>query len=318
MEVLAADIGGTYLRVALFSDEKIVKKVKVRTPRSGGKLRIAEEVYKLAMDLGGEMDIDRAGIAVAGLIDVRRGDVIKMPNNPIGSFPLRKPLEERLSAPVLVLNDCVAAAWGEHISRDVDNLVYLTLSTGIGAGAVVNGNLLLGKDGNAHEVGHITLDYRGRRCGCGGRGHWEALASGSAIPSFSGELASGWEGERTEAWKTALKGELDPPTLFSLWRNGDVFAEEIVSELVKINAAGISSVVNVYDPEVLVLGGSIVLNNRDFVELILQEMKEYITNRMPLVDYTGSGEDAVLKGIALSVLRRPRTLNTILERGEGT
>ncbi len=310
MNILAADIGGTYLRVALFRDKELTRKVKVRTPISGGKLRIAEEIGRLAIEFGEE--IDEIGVAVAGLIDLRRGEVINMPNNPIRSFPLKDPLEEMLAAPVLVLNDCVAAAWGEHVSRGVDNLVYLTLSTGIGAGAVVNGSLLLGKDGNAHEVGHITLDYRGRRCGCGGRGHWEALASGSAIPSFLRELASRWRGEKTKGWKMALNGEMDPPKLFSIWREGDAFAEEAVLELARINAAGISSVVNVYDPEVLVLGGSIALNNRDFIELILKEVNEYVTNRMPLIDLTSSGEDAVLKGIALSVLRRPKTLDTLL------
>ncbi len=310
MRILAADVGGTYLRVALFRDGEMLRKVKVTTPRGGGKLRIAEEIYNLAMDFG--VEVDGAGVAVAGVIDVRSGDVAKMSNSPIKSFPLRGPLEERLSVPVVVLNDCVAAAWGEHITRGIDNLVYLTLSTGIGAGAVVNGSLLLGKDGNAHEVGHMTLDYRGRRCGCGGRGHWEAMASGSAIPSFSRELALEWDGARTEAWRAAMKGELDPPALFSLWREGDEFAGEVVSELAKINAAGISSVINVYDPEMLVLGGSIALNNRDFVELFLRSVDEYLINRMPLVDYAIGGEDAVLRGAAISVLRRPKALDAIL------
>ncbi len=311
MKILAVDVGGTYLRIALFEDRKLMRKIKTRTPITGGRLEIAEEIHRLAVELGGE--VDEVGVAIAGLIDIRRGDVIKMPNNPIRSFPLKMPLEKMLAAPVLVLNDCVAAAWGEHISRSVDNLVYLTLSTGIGAGVVVNGNLLLGKDGNAHEVGHITLDYKGRRCGCGGKGHWEALASGSSIPLFSKELASKWRGEKTRAWKLASNGEISPPELFSLWRDEDTFAEEVVLELARINAAGISSVVNVYDPEVLVMGGSIALNNRDFVELILKEVKEYITNRMPLVDLTRSGEDAVLKGITLSILRRPRTLDFLLK-----
>ncbi len=305
MEVIAVDVGGTYLRVALFSDGNLVEKVKELTPRSGGKLRIAERIAELVRLMG---EPERVGVAVAGLIDVRRGEVLNMPNNPIRSFPLKGPLESMLSAPVLVINDCLAAAWGEHLERGVDNLVYLTLSTGIGAGAVVNGNLLLGKDGNAHEVGHIVVDYKGRRCGCGGRGHWEALASGRAIPRFARELAASWEGE-SEAKEAALKGELDPPELFSLWREGDSFANFVVEELARVNAAGIATVVNVYDPEVVVLGGGIALNNPDFIELTLSRLDEYVTNRKPSFKFPERGEDAVLFGVALTLMEPPPSLN---------
>ena len=154
---------------------------------------------------------------------------------------MREPIRNYFKVRTLVANDCVAAVWGEYLlgtGRGYDNLVYITLSTGIGAGVIVDGHLLLGKDGNAHEVGHLVIDYRGIKCGCGGIGHWEAYASGRNLPNLIRILAKDYRGMITEALDLALNNSLTAPKLFRLWSDGDEFANYVVDELARINAAG--------------------------------------------------------------------------------
>src|SRR4030067_557708 len=107
-----------------------------------------------------------------------KGMLITPPNLPFDVISLTDPLKRELKVPVSLINDCAGAALGETTfgaAKGVENFVYITISTGIGGGAIVNGTLLLGKDGNGHEVGHFVIDYDGRlTCGCGKKGHWGA------------------------------------------------------------------------------------------------------------------------------------------------
>ncbi len=313
--VVGVDIGATYTRVGLFLPEgTLVEKVTVQTPRIGGELAIASAIASVIKELlsrwGGSLL--SIGVGTVGPLDITSGDVVGAPNVPTGRFRIREPLERFFGVDVYVVNDCVAAAWAEYLvgaGRGFRNVVYLTISTGIGGGAVVDGHLLLGKDGNAHEVGHIVLDLSSRfRCGCGGYGHWEAIASGANIPRTLEVLAREWRGEVTEAYTRALEGNLNPVELFRLWRVGDSFAKFAVNFLAEVNAAGIASVVNVYDPEVLTVGGSIALRNQDFVGLSVARVGNHLVNRKPSILLTPLGDDVVLVGAALISINPPREL----------
>lgn len=309
---IAVDLGATYLRIAAGTwDGRILRKVKLRTPRGGDGRAVVDAIVRVVR---GELRgyLERAeGVAVAsvGPLDLRRGRVVRPANLPFEQLELVGPLEEELGKPVLLVNDAVAAAWGEKIrgaARGCENVVYVTLSTGIGVGAVVDGRLLTGKDGNAHEAGHIVVDYRSRiRCGCGGVGHWEALASGSGIPRYASYLAStSYRGllARSRLARLIERGELTPEDLFEAARLGDELARAIVDELGRVNAAGVASVVNAYDPEVVVLGGAIALNNPDLViPPIDGYMSEYLINRRPRLVLAELGDDAGLIG-ALSLV----------------
>jgi len=314
--VLAVDVGATNLRVALFDlGGNVLYKEVMRTPTTGDDYTIAKEIYRIGSKLlnkVGKARLISVGIGTIGPLDIRKGEVINAPNNPLRRFKLKEPLTSMFNVNTYVVNDCVAAVWGEYlvgIGRGHSNIVYITLSTGIGAGVIVNNNLLLGKDGNAHEVGHIVIDFRRRiRCGCGGLGHWEGIASGSAIPRYALLKAKKWKGEDTAALRKALTGLLRPEDLFSFWRGGDTFAHNIVKDLIKVNAAGIASVINVYDPEVVSIGGSIALKNPDFMRLIFKNVKRYVTNRMPKLALTPLGDDAVLIGAAYIAMKPPKEL----------
>ncbi len=292
---------------------------------------MANAIYENIIGLVGEdADIVAVGIGTIGPLDIRRGVVVNTPNLPLRTFPLKQPLEEKLGVPVYVINDAEAAAWGEKIfgaGKDLENLVYLTISTGIGAGVIVDGRLILGKDGNAHEVGHMVIDATdGLPCKCGGRGHWEAYASGSNIPRYAAWLArrkSPTQFGDSKAYLLALQGKLDAPTLYKLAREHDRFAEYMVHKLNKIHAAGIANIANAYDPEIITIGGSVFLYN---IDLMLNEIVELARENMivkpPEIKPTPLGFDAGLYGAVAIALKPPEALakiqQTTIRRDEAT
>jgi glucokinase len=270
---IAVDIGATNTRIALGDQKGIIDKISFKTPREGDEYTIANEIYRIINErYKAELKIVKAiGIGTIGPLDIRSGRVVNTPNLPIHRFELRKPLMEKTGKPVYVLNDAVAAVWGEKVfglGRDKNNILYVTISTGIGGGVIVNDHLLLGKMGNAHEIGHIVVEYDSRiPCGCGGYGHWEAYAGGGNIPRTSRILAKEyWNGGETEAYKLALDNKLEPPLLFKYFRSRDLFAKYVVDKMIKASIAGLASAINVYDPELVTIGGSIYLYNKDILE----------------------------------------------------
>ncbi|MEM1936521.1 MAG: ROK family protein, partial [Sulfolobales archaeon] len=313
--VVGVDIGATKTRVGLFTlDCSLIYADTFPTPREvDGSLIpqvIVSKVREVSSRVGGE--VVAVGIGTIGPLDIRRGDVVGTPNVGRASFRLKAPIEKALGVKTYVVNDCVAAVWGEYLvgaGRGSSNVVYITISTGIGGGAVVDDHLILGKDGNAHEVGHIVLDYSGRfKCGCGGVGHWEGIASGANIPKTASLLSREWGGPRTEAYRKASRGLLTPELLFSYWASGDAFADYLVDFLAEVNAAGIASAINVYDPEVVTIGGSIALRNPGFFKLIEGKIGKYAINRVPRVLLTPLGDDAVLVGAAMVAINTPPNL----------
>ncbi|MEM2308811.1 MAG: ROK family protein [Sulfolobales archaeon] len=313
--VVGVDVGATKTKVGFFTlDGSLIYADTFTTPRGVGGSSIAEAiVYKvreISSRIGGE--IVAVGIGTIGPIDIRQGDVVRTPNIGQESFKLRVPIEKALGVKTYVVNDCIAAAWGEYLvgaGRGSSNVVYLTISTGIGGGAVVDDHLLLGKDGNAHEVGHIVLDYSGKfKCGCGGVGHWEGIASGANIPRTASLLSTEWGGPKTEAYWRAMREQLSPELLFAYWASGDAFADYLVNFLAEVDAAGVGSAINVYDPEVVTIGGSIALRNPEFFRLIERRIGRYTINRAPRVLLTPLGDDAVVIGAAMIAINTPSNL----------
>ncbi len=313
---LAVDIGATNTRVALGSVKGIIDKIVFKTPRSGDEYAIANKIYDIVMKAYREWinRIEAVGIGSIGPIDLRRGRVVNTPNLPIHNFELRKPLMDLLGKPVYVLNDAVAGVLGEKVfglGRDKENILYVTISTGVGGGVIVNNHLLLGKMGNAHEIGHIVVDYDSDiPCGCGGYGHWEAYAGGGNIPRTSRILAEKyWSGGETPAYKLALEEKLTPPLLFKYYRSGDGFARYVVDKMIKATIAGLASAINTYDPELVTIGGSIYLYNRDILEKPIQtSIVEHIVTEPPVIETTPLGGDIVLYGALALAINPPEEL----------
>ena len=308
MSLLAVDIGATNIRVASGDHEGLNSKLSETTDKDNGPLGVSAQIIRMAHELG--MDsVESAGVGSIGPIDIASGNIVNTTNLPFKEIPVTEPLKKAFGVPVSLLNDCTAAVLGEKIfgaGREVDNLAYVTLSTGLGGGAIVDGHLLIGKDGNAVEVGHITIDPDSPlTCGCGSPGHWEAYSSGNNIPNFARHIlreeGSGLIHELMEGDPGALTVEI----LFEAAKAGDAAALRVVDELGKVNAVGFANVVNAFDPELITIGGSIALNNPELIlEPILGNIDRHLLNRRPRIMITPLGDDVVLYGalaIALSL-----------------
>jgi len=320
MERLAVgvDVGGTNIRVAL-GDEKgrIIARISERTEKHRGpegiSKQIARNIHRLIERIGGKK-IEGIGIGSAGPLDLKRGGLMKPTNIPYDFVPLVEPLREEFDLPVYLLNDCSAAVVGERFfgaGKGHENLAYITLSTGIGGGIYVDGHLLIGKDGNATEIGHFTIDYEGRRlCGCGKRGHWEAYCSGNGIPNYVRLLLSEEDPDEVKdsLLMRKINGNLNLLTakiLYDCAKAGDPLSLKLTDRIGVLNAIGFACVIDAYDPSLITVGGSIALRNES---LVLSPIRKYVVeharNRVPGIRITPLGDDVVLYG-AIAIVFHP-------------
>ncbi|MEM0026517.1 MAG: ROK family protein [Ignisphaera sp.] len=323
---IGIDVGATWTRIALASqDGEIVKKIVMRTPQEGDRYTIAnaisdriEESFRDVL-----MDVKAIGIGSAGPMDLATGVVLNAPNISIHTFELARPLQERLRKPVIMANDCIAGVWGEKIfglGREHENIVYVTISSGIGGGMIVNDTLLLGKMGNAHEIGHIIVDVNGKmRCGCGGYGHWEAYASGANIPKFASKLIEesslSQEEKESQIYKAYKDGTLSSELIYSKAKEGDKLAIRIIEEVNRYNIVGFINIINLYDPEIIIVGGSVALKNRELViDKIIDGVKKApgVLSTHPIITSTKFGDDVVLMGAVALAMKPPANLIKML------
>ena len=250
--VLAIDIGGTKLAAGVVDAAGHVHSFLV-TPTDGetGRDRVVERLLELGRRAAEASElpwseIRAVGIGCGGPLDARRG-LISPPYLPgWHDVPLVAIAEEAYGLPVVVENDATAAAAGEHrygAGAGTRNLVYLTVSTGVGGGVVVDGRLYRGSQGNGAELGHVTVDWRGRVCrGCGRRGCLEAYVSGTSIA------------ERAREAGLDLATAAD---VAAAARSGDAGAQAVWEETVAALACGLTSIVNLFEPELVVIGGGV-------------------------------------------------------------
>ncbi|MEM4717695.1 MAG: ROK family protein [Desulfurococcaceae archaeon] len=317
---IAIDIGATNTRISLCDRQGLLEKMVYSTPREGDEYTIARFICeKIVSKWRDELNrVETIGVATIGPLDIKQGRVVNTPNIPIRNFEIIKPITKTLRKPVYVANDCVASVWGEKIygdGRGVSNLIYLTLSTGIGAGIVVDDNLLIGKMGNAHEIGHIVVDFNSQiKCGCGGRGHWEAFAGGANLPRVAKYvLLKDRSLMTTELGKRIASNEsVTSKDIFDYYRKGDRLSIEVIELYIKATAAGIASIINAYDPEVLIMGGSVFLNNMDILlEPILEVVKDNIVTGMPIMKPTKFADDVGLYGALALANHTPQKIKQI-------
>jgi glucokinase len=300
---IAVDIGGTNLRTAVVDGKgKIIAKNSAKTIQKGKSGQVvANQVIGEIRKLISGYDIKKfkgVGVSVAGPIDPKNGASINMPNINFKMIPLVEPIKKAFRMPVILINDCNAGALGEKYfdaGRKFDNLVYITISSGVGGGAIVDGGLLQGKDQSAGEVGHMTVDTEyNLLCTCGkGRGHWEAYSSGNNIPKFF----CAWAKKKCSG-APFLRLAKD---IFDEARKKDKTALKFMEDLGKINGRGISNVIAAYDPEIIVFGGAVMLENG---EIMLKYAKKYVDKflRIPELKISTLGENAPLLGAAASIL----------------
>jgi len=314
--VVGIDLGATNLRAALGDLEHgIVRVVKERTTSSGSSEDLLNQLIEIVKRVASEKlgEIEAIGIGSIGPLDVKRGVLVRSANARFRNVPIVERLSREFKIPVYMLNDCTTAALGEKVfgaAKKLSNFVYVGIGTGIGGGVFVDGRLLLGKDGNAAEIGHMTIDLGdGLPCGCGGRGHWEAYCSGSGIPSFvkSWIISKRLEDLKNPLVDMAMRGEMTSKHLFDYAKAGDELALEIVEEIGRINAICFANLINLFDPELITVGGSIALKNPNLIlDPIKRYVGRYVINRLPEIRLTPLGENIVLYGAIALALKKIR------------
>ncbi len=240
------DLGGTKLAAGRVAEGRIVQETTLTTPLAGADA-IVEELVRAVTQVGGEGF--PVGVAVAGQVDRATGTVLSAPNLPFAGFALGPELSRRLQVPVVIENDVAAAAMGEWMLLDPrpSVLAVLTVGTGIGGGVVVAGVPFRGAHGLAVEAGHVTAIPQGERCACGRRGCVEAYAGGRALLGRYRALAG-----------TAAPDVETAEAVLELARRGDPVAVRVWDDAVTALGAAVRSMVLLFDPDAVAIGGGIV------------------------------------------------------------
>lgn len=285
---IGVDIGGTNIKIALVDFEgKIVYSNTVPTRAEMGYLAGIENIKQAIRDLQQETGetketIEAIGFGLPGQIDYKNGIVKNLPNIPGWvDVELAKIMEKEFSILTRLDNDVRCAALGElnfGAGKDCQNLICITIGTGIGSGIVLNGKLIRGASNAAGEIGHIKLSLKdGPLCGCGDYGCFEAYASGPAIVSMAKDYISG--GKSAKYKEMAADGIITPYLVAQAALQGDAVSIQIFKKMGEIIGTGLASVVNLLNPEKIIIGGGVA----DAGDILLEPIRKAIIDRaMPI------------------------------------
>lgn len=264
--VVGVDLGGTKIYTALVDLEgNIIKEKTVETLAHEGEQAVMGRIVdtiNYVID-GTDKDLIKSiGIGSPGPLDVKNGIIIENSNLPFKNFAIVKTIKETYDLPTYLDNDANVATLGEFMfgaGKGTENMVFITASTGIGGGAVLNGKLFRGSTGNALEVGHMTVATEGPRCGCGNLGCAEALGSGTAIGKRAKEAV-------LSNVVTSLKNyeNVTAKEVFKEAANGDRVAKNILNTSLTYLGIAVANAITNFDPEKVVVGGGVV-NGGDIV-----------------------------------------------------
>jgi len=257
MNAIGVDVGGTKIAAAVVSPEgKILNEVRYPT-QAVPPNRLIETIAQAITEVKDGFEVGGVCLAVPGLILAAENKVIFAPNlHEIENIRLDEEIGSSTGTSVTVENDANAAAWGEFrygAGKDVEHQVFITLGTGVGGGIITHGVLLRGAQGAGGELGHVTIDATGPRCGCGNHGCLEALASGTAIRRRAREVANDRPG--SALGRLAVEREVLGEDVTRLAQEGDEASILVLEETGRWLGIGLAGFVNTFNPEVIPVGG---------------------------------------------------------------
>lgn len=313
---IGVDLGGTNVRAARFTRHSHIPEAKTKIPTEGAQGiehvygRIEDAIREVAP--GDMSQVAGVGIAVPGPTDPYQGVVLKAPNIPGWiNIPLQQVMEQRLGRRVFLGNDANLAALGEWkfgAGRGHQDVLYLTISTGIGGGVISAGRMLLGVRGLAAEVGHMGVDPNGPLCGCGQRGHIEALASGTAITKTARALLREGKGAGSNVLALAGgdMGQVTSAVVGQAAQAGDEFARSLIAEAGSMLGQAVASMMHAYNPSIIIFGGGVSMLGDLLLEPARQAVRRYAMSEAywencPLV-VAALGDDAGLIGAGALVM----------------
>lgn len=281
---IGVDLGGTNLRIAAVDEDgNLLDKVTTSTRVGVGPEPVIEEmcaaIRKLkAKHVTTSQPLLGIGIGIPGIIDMHTGTLRESPNLPgWHEYPVRQTIEQRLESPVVLENDANAAAFGEAwlgAGREVENLLMVTLGTGVGGGIVLGGKIWHGMNGMAGEVGHITVDADGPRCPCGNTGCVEQYASATAIMRMAGEKISANSASGLARASLSRDVEFNAECVFNLALQGDGPSREIFQVVGWALGILLSDVINALNLQMYVIGGGVSAAWDLFEPAMLKELRK--------------------------------------------
>ena len=276
---IGIDLGGTNIAAGLV-DKTGTLKSKASTPtiKKRPPEEIADDMVKLINQLlrdtkTNASELEGIGIGIPGTVSDKTGEIIYVVNLNMNGFNIADYIRKSINVPVHLANDADCAALGEYTvnGNDASRFVFVTLGTGVGGGVGIDGKIYTGFNGIGSELGHMTLIKGGEQCGCGKRGCYEAYASVTALNRDT-KRAMERHPESIMNELAAARGKVSGRTAFDAMRQGDSAAAEVVKNYAEYVAEGIVSIENIFQPEVIVIGGGISKEG----DYLLKPVKEYV------------------------------------------
>jgi glucokinase len=313
---VGVDLGGTKILAGVFDDKlSCLGRTKMSTKCERGPEEVMDRISRCARDVVDECDLDfkqvrAVGIGAPGAVDPETGRVIFAPNLQWQDVPLKKMMEKQLGVTVAVENDCNSATLGvfeKELQSNPRYMVGIFIGTGIGGGFICDGKLYSGCSGTAAEIGHMVIQVGGPKCNCGNRGCFEALASRTSI--FRTIHAAIKDGQKTLL--TELLGpdltDLRSGDLRKAIRKGDKLVEKIVEDAAEYTGIAVANLINILNPQTVVLGGGVIdALGDEMMAIIVETAEDYIlagTNKGVEIIASKAGDDAGIIGGAVLARR---------------
>ena len=311
---IGIDLGGTNIAAGIVDENgNIILKKSVPTGASRKKEEIIDDIAALCRSLAKEHgvtleEIDAIGIAVPGGVDEKSGEILFTPNIPFSNINICKILSEKLDSKAIGLaNDANAATLAEVMcgaAKGADNAVMITLGTGVGGGIVIDKKIYSGSNGLAAEIGHFVISVGGEKCGCGRRGCFEAYASATALIRMTkDELGECFMSG--EATLMAESSKISARTSFDAFKKGDKAATRVIEKYTDYLANGISSLINIFQPDVFIIGGGVSGEGKFLTDLLQPKIDEEdfarTAQKRTRVCTATCGNDAGIIGAAFAV-----------------
>lgn len=308
--VIGIDLGGTKISTALSDfNGNVVSQSIIATDAHEGEAAVLGRIIKTVEDVieNGKVDVVQVkaiGIGSPGPLDAKTGIIITTPNLPFKDFDLVSPIREKFQIPVYLDNDANVAAIGEFMfgaAKGTENMVYFTVSTGVGGGAVLNGKIYRGNTSNALEIGHATVAPDGPRCNCGNIGCLEATSSGTAIGKRAKEALESKVDTSLRKYKSVTSAEV-----FAEAAAGDAVSQDIINNALNYLGIGVANAISIFDPEMIIIGGGVSKAGKIVFDKVQEVVNKRCFKNMAeacKIVPAGLGTDAgVIGAVALAIM----------------
>ena len=309
MYYIGIDLGGTNMKAALVNEAcEIVAKKSIPTIAEHSADELVRDMANLSLDIVAEAgvaaaDVKAVGIGIPGSVNSEAGVIIYTCNLPFRNTNIRKIFREVFDVPVFIGNDADCAALGEAFagaSKDCRHSMMITLGTGVGGGIIIDKKIYSGFNGIGGELGHMVIVYDGAPCGCGRKGCWEAYSSATGLIRMTGEAMDAHP--ESLMWKLCSRDNVSGKTAFQAEAQGDAAAAEVVDKYVSYLACGISNIINIFQPEVLCIGGGVSKEGDNLLKRLVPKVEKECYNRdveKTRICIATLGNDAGLIGAAM-------------------